>query len=149
MLLILYLQEFNLSILAECLYLGALRTLQTYNRENEIPSTENQSVDEMLDSLYKASQLTMMMHINQIINMLPVPHQILDFQDHSENNSKYLEKIEDFFLEKTSVELVFQLASCLLEYLVSLATFPWKPKVPLESQSDVCRFCTFCLEVSY
>lgn len=144
-----YLQEFNLAILEECLSLGTQNTKQRYNRESEIPSTENQSVDQLLDPLFKASQLTLMRHINNIINLLPVPHEIVNFSDASDRkSSKYFEKLEDFFSDASSLEIVFSLASALLQYLVSVSSLPWKPQVPSESQNDICRFCVFCMEVS-
>ena len=143
------LQEFNLAVLDECLLLGTQSTLLCYNRETEMPSTEHQSIDQMLDPLFKASQLTLMRHINNIINLLPVPHEIVNFSDPSERKtSKYFEKMEDFFLEQSSIEIIFSLVSSLLRYLVSLSVLPWKPTVPSESQNDICRFCVFCMEVS-
>lgn len=134
----------------ECISIGTQRTLQKYSREADIiPSSGNQSDEWMLDPLFQASQLTLMRHMNNIVNMLPVPHEIVNFCDAKDGHqSKYLEKIEDFFSDSSSLEIVFSLTSSLLQYLVSISVFPWKPKVPAESQNDVCRFCTFCMEVS-
>ncbi|XP_053407184.1 huntingtin-like isoform X2 [Mercenaria mercenaria] len=140
-------KEFNLNIMEECISIGTQRTLQKYSRESDIPSTGNHSNEWMLDPLFQASQLTLMRHINNIVNMLPVPHEIMNFYEAKDGHiSKYLEKLEDFFTDSSSVDIVFTLTSSLLQYLVSISVFPWKPKVPTESQNDVCRFCTFCLE---
>lgn len=142
-------QEFNLGIMEECISIGTQSTLQKYNRESDIPSTGNQSVEWMFDPLFQASQLTLMRHINNIVNLLPVPHEIVNFSDAKDRQtSKYFEKLEDFITENSSLEIVFMLASSLLQYLVSMSVLPWKPKVPSESQNDICRFCTFCMEVS-
>ncbi|XP_052771519.1 huntingtin-like isoform X2 [Mya arenaria] len=147
MLAVLMTKEFNLTILEECIQLGTKRSLHQYSRESEAPATGNQQVEWTLDPLFQASQLTLMRHISNLINLLPVPHEILNFSDlREQRTSKYVEKIEDFFSEPSSVEVVFSLTSSLLQYLVSLSVLPWKPKVPSESQRDICRFSTFCLE---
>jgi len=89
-----------------------------------------------------------MRHISNVINLLPVPHEILNFSFLKDpRNVKYVEKLEDFLSDSVSVDIVFGLTSALLQYLVSLTVLPWKPKVPSESQSDICRFSTFSLEV--
>ncbi|XP_060568114.1 huntingtin-like isoform X3 [Ruditapes philippinarum] len=147
MLVIMMTKEFNLNVMEECISIGTQRTLHKYSREADIPSTGNQSDEWMLDPLFQASQLTLMRHINNIVNMLPVPHEIVNFCDAKDvHMSKYLEKLEDFFSDSSSLDIVFTLTSSLLQYLVSISVFPWKPKVPAESQNDVCRFCTFCME---
>ncbi|KAL4231691.1 hypothetical protein ACF0H5_009269 [Mactra antiquata] len=147
MLAVMMTKEFNLAIMKECISIGTQSTLQRYNREADTPSTGNQSVEWMHNPLFQASQLTLMRHINNIVNQLPVPHEIVNFNDAKDRQtSKHFEKLEDFITENSSLEIVFMLASSLLQYLVSLSVFPWKPKVPSESQNDVCRFATFCME---
>ena len=128
--------------------LRGLKTLQQYSRDMDIPTEQTHQLEWTLDPLFQASQLTLMRHINNIINILPVPHQIVNFSANtSEKLAPYYEKLEDFFSDNASVEILLHLVSTLVEYLVSLYEFPWKPKVPLESQSDVCRFCVFSMEV--
>ena len=136
-------------MLEECISFGAYKTIQRHSREAETPSLDGARVEWMFDPLFQASQLTLNRHINNIINQLPVPHQKLNFNcDLSSGNSQYMEKMEDLFTDHTSVEEIFQLSAALVQYLTGLMRFPWKPIVPKESQSDICRFCTLCMEVS-
>ncbi|WAR21216.1 HD-like protein [Mya arenaria] len=104
MLAVLMTKEFNLTILEECIQLGTKRSLHQYSRESEAPATGNQQVEWTLDPLFQASQLTLMRHI--------IPHEILNFSDlREQRTSKYVEKIEDFFSEPSSVECIGWLLS--------------------------------------
>ncbi|KAL3864910.1 hypothetical protein ACJMK2_006556 [Sinanodonta woodiana] len=141
-------KEFHLSILHECLSLGAYRTHLKYTKDLDTSPLGDVSAERTFDVLFQAAQLTLLRHINNIINMLPVPHQILMNREHSGAKvTRYLEKIEDFFMDGSSVEIIFQLASSLAQYLKALQTFSWQTKVPAESFSDICRFCTLCMEL--
>ena len=133
----------------ECISFGAYKTIQRHSREAETPSIDGARVDWMFDPLFQASQLTLIRHINNIINQLPVPHQILCLNDQSSENNQYIEKMEDLLTDHSCVEEIFQLTAALVQYLTGLARFPWKPAMPKESQSDVCRFCTLAMEVSH
>ncbi|KAH3787333.1 hypothetical protein DPMN_165455 [Dreissena polymorpha] len=147
MLTILMTKEFHLSVLAECITLGAKLSMQTYCRESEQPAAGRHQGDWKLDHLFQASQLTLMRHINNLVNHLTVPHEILNFSDTKDQQmSKNAEKFEDVLSDIISLETVFCLASSLKQYLTSLALLPWKPKVPLEFYKDICRFCTFTME---
>ena len=66
----------------ECISLGAFRTLLRYNRDRGdlTPGQSPESPTEPApDPLFQASQLTMLRHMNNVINHLPVPHQLMDF----------------------------------------------------------------------
>lgn len=151
-------KEFSPSILKECISLGTLYTLERYRME-EISSyfrgesmASSLSTDVTYEPLFQAAQLMLFRHINSVINMLPVPHQVLvDFPPPgvpmSPRESQYQEKMEDFFTDTAWMEAVFQFAASLLQYLQSLMLFPWQPSVPLESQTDVCRFIILTLEM--
>ena len=139
-----------MSVLEECISFGAYKTIQRHSREAETPSLEGARVDWMFDPLFQASQLTLIRHINNIINQLPVPHQKLSLScDLSVDGNPYSEKMEDLFSDTSSVEQMLHLSAALVQYLTALMKFPWKPIVPKESQSDICRFCALCMEVSY
>lgn len=76
------LQEFSPSILKECISLGTLYTLERYRME-EISSyfrgesmASSLSTDVTYEPLFQAAQLMLFRHINSVINMLPVPHQV-------------------------------------------------------------------------
>ncbi|KAK3589444.1 hypothetical protein CHS0354_020780 [Potamilus streckersoni] len=141
-------KDFHLSILHECLSLGAYRTHLKYTKDSDTSPLGDTSAERTFDVLFQAAQLTLLRHINNIINMLPVPHQILMNREHSGvKETRYLEKIEDFFTDGSSVEIIFHLASSLAQYLKALQTFSWEAKVPAESFSDICRFCTLCMEL--
>lgn len=139
-----------MAVLEECISLGAYKTIQRHSREAENPSSpDGAHVSWMFDPLFQASQLTLIRHINNIINQLPVPHQILCFSDSVIENSQYMEKMEDLFTDHSCVEEIYQLTAALVQYLTGLTRFPWKPAVPKESQNDICRFSTLCMEVRY
>ena len=148
MLMVMMTKEFNLSVLEECISLGAYKTIQRHSREAETPLSDSAHVDWMFDPLFQASQLTLIRHINNIINQLPVPHQILCLNKSVTENNQYMEKIEDLFTDHSCVEQIYRLTAALVQYLTGLARFPWKPAVPKECQNDICRFCTLYMEVS-
>ena len=100
-------------------------------------------------SLLQASQITLLRHINSLINLLPVPHQMMTYHDTGTDcrEDQYRDKMEDILTDITWLEMTFQLTSALLQYLVSLPQFPWQPTLPDESTMDVARFSVFALEV--
>lgn len=101
-----------------------------------------------LDPLFRAAQITMFRHINGIINLLPVPHQVLSFDVNvSSEQEQYNEKIDDHMSDATWADDTQQLAAALLRYLVVLPEFPWKPEIPEESLRDIGRFSILSLEV--
>ena len=71
-------QEFSLSVLKECLSLGASRSMRKFKYDCE-SLTQVPSGEEVQDPLLKASQLTLSRHINNVVNQLPTPHQCLCF----------------------------------------------------------------------
>lgn len=143
-------QECNLAVLEECILLGihhtqvALQSHQNATHNLSPPPPPSPSRGRGLDPLLQAAQITLLRHINNIINLLPVPHRILVYgTDLAVQDEQYQERLVDDYFSET----VFQLASALLSYLVTLDTFPWKPTVPDESVKDIGRFSILCLEV--
>ncbi|CAH1783183.1 unnamed protein product [Owenia fusiformis] len=142
-------KEFRLSILEDCVSLGVHRSL--HNSTNPQRTTSRQQTpDKSMDPLLQASQLTLFRHLNNIINMLPVPHKVLCYSKKAPSNSKveqYQEKMEDFFNDSGWLDSLFHLAGALLKYMISLPLLPWQPSLPPESHNDVARFSVLCLEV--
>lgn len=100
------------------------------------------------DPLFQAAQLTLNRHFNNIVNLLPIPHQILTFEKAVLRQSRYEEKLEDILTDSSWIEMIFSLTNSLTVYLQALSTFPWQPEVPSESVCDICRFCVLSAEVS-
>lgn len=149
------LQEFHLSILEECIVHGCQATQNRYTSEKQLnspDSVEDASADSpeaTLDPLFQAAQLTMFRHINNVINMLPVPHQLLVFSENcTAKEKRYREKIEYYFSDTAWYETVFHLVSALLQYLISMSIIPWQPELPADVLQDICRFSIMCTEVS-
>ncbi|XP_041368406.1 huntingtin-like isoform X2 [Gigantopelta aegis] len=142
-------KEFSLSILEECISLGAYRTLVRYNRDRELTADQNLPPSEpVLDTLFKASHLTMFRHINNIVNHLSVPHQMMVFSSRcTSSQRRYMEHTEELFMDSTWFVMNFHITTALVQYLVAIKRFPWKPGVPAESVFDVCRFCVLCVEI--
>ncbi|XP_029645621.1 huntingtin isoform X2 [Octopus sinensis] len=151
-------KEFSPSILKECISLGTLCTLEQHRMDEMSsclrgePVNMSRSSEVTYEPLFQAAQLMLFRHINSVINMLPVPHQVLvDFPPPgipmSPREIQYQEKMEDFFIDAAWMDAVFQFAASLLQYLQSLMLFPWQPAVPQESQTDVCRFIILTLEM--
>ncbi len=155
-------QECSLTVLEECLGLGTQRTLLSARATKEamtahaadapFPPQNSPSREKALDPLLQAAQLTLLRHINNLINMLPVPHQLIAY--HVDNTTSqemehYREKFEDFFSDSSWVDAVFQLCGTLLRYLACLPMLPWQPAVPRESAKDIARFCVLCSEVRF
>jgi hypothetical protein len=51
------------------------------------------------DPLFQAAQLTSNRHFNNIVNLLPIPHQILTFEKVILRQSRYEEKLEDILTD--------------------------------------------------
>jgi huntingtin len=137
-------------VLEECVALGAQRSLLLHTQALEGGALEGTSPShgQTLDPLFRAAQITMFRHINSIINMLPVPHQVINFEPNiTQEQEHYNEKLEDYFSDVTWVDDMQYLASALLRYLIALPQFPWKPSIPEESLKDVGRFNVLTLEV--
>ena len=128
-----------------------LKITQTNHHEDMVlmdPITGSPA-KEFVDPLLQAAQMTLFRHVNSIINMLPIPHRIINYEDSVSIQEKiYRDKMEDYLSEPSSRDTVFQLAAAMLQYLVSLPMLPWQSEVPEESAKDVCRFSLLCLEVS-
>ena len=86
-----FFQEFRFCILPECISLGTLRTLIKYReimaKETSIQTGEIQGMmanspfkATSADPLLQAAQITLFRHINNIINMLPIPHQVANYK---------------------------------------------------------------------
>ena len=78
-----YLQEFELRILEECVALGVQRSFvriqQMEDRDISVVTDKignSPARDRAVDPLLQASQITLFRHLNNICNMLPVPHQV-------------------------------------------------------------------------
>lgn len=142
-------KEFNLSILEECISLGAFRTLLRYTRDRDLnPGNPGLPVEPAPDPLFQAAQLTMFRHINNVINHLPVQHQGLNFAEVlSPRLSQYMERVEDLFTDHGWFEMNLSLAAAFAQYVVCVRRFPWEARVPTESHSDVCRFNVLLLEM--
>ena len=145
-----------MNILTECLLLGCQNTIIKCNNYEDVLDTEGNHIPQepTFDPLYQASQLTLIRHINNIVNQMPIPHQMLTHEGSQvsdpnvRKNARYVEKMEDFFSDTSWTEEVFKLTSVLNVYLVTLTSFPWQPEVANESLCDICRFCVLCSEVS-
>ena len=142
-----------MSILEECLGLGTQRSLMDISRSKDGMSPEQQIPSPMHEhythALYQSAQVTLFRHMNNIINMLPVPHQVIEYSDHlTPREERYIEKMEEFFTDAAWLEMVVQLSNALLQYLVSLEMLPWHPGIPEDAVKDICRFTVLLLEVS-
>ncbi|KAH9487495.1 hypothetical protein Btru_075739 [Bulinus truncatus] len=144
-------KEFNLSILEECMSLGAFRSVLRYNRDQDPGSFSpkySSTREPTLDPLFQASQLTLFRHINNVVIQLPIPHQCLVFADSAPaSHLHYMDRIEELFTEAQWVENNFCLASALVRYMVSLNQFPWKAEVPPEYLKDMTSFIVLCAEL--
>ena len=130
--------------------LGVHKTLITVNKvRDSAPQTlNNYSQEQSLDALLQAVQLTLIRHINNVVNMLPIPHQVIVFGEKAtRDQERYRDKMEDFFTDSTWTDMVTQLSVALLRYLISLPMFPWQSTLPNESVKDFGRFTVLCLEV--
>ncbi|XP_033756060.1 huntingtin-like [Pecten maximus] len=144
-------KEFDLCILPECILLGAHNTLLKNNDSSDILDSEGNKIPQepVFDPLLQAAQLTLIRHINNIINMLPTPHQVVKYGTDSKTakRTRYLEKMDDFFSDTSWSDMVFMLVSSLNIYIQTLSTFPWQPEVPAESHCDIGQFCVLCAEM--
>ena len=138
-----------MDILSECLILGTQYTLvKSTDSVTVLDSEGNQVLQEpVTDNLFQAAQLTLTRHINYVINLLPVPHQIITFSSLYVKENRYQEKMNDIFSDTSWREMIFSLTKTLNCYLQSMARLPWKPDIPAESHCDICKFSVLCMEV--
>lgn len=136
--------------MSECLTLGAQYTLiKSTDSVTVLDSEGNQVLQEpVTDNLFQASQLTLTRHVNYVINLLPVPHQILTFSSFVVKESRYQEKMNDIFSDVSWRDMIFSLTKTLNCYLQAMSGLPWKPDIPVESHCDICKFSVLCMEVS-
>ncbi|XP_061171379.1 huntingtin-like isoform X1 [Saccostrea echinata] len=149
MLAIMMTKEFSLDILSECLTLGAQYTLiKSTDSVTVLDSEGNQVLQEpVTDNLFQAAQLTLTRHINNVINLLPAPHQILTFSSFFVKESRYQEKMNDIFSDTSWKDMIFSLTKTLNCYLQAMDRLPWKPDIPVESHCDICKFSVLCMEL--
>lgn len=153
LLLLLLLKECNISILEECVSLGTKRTLESSRRPLSVdrlssPTRAGQPAERTVDALLQASQMTVFRHINNIINMLPMPHEVVNFDAKSmPAEDQYREKMEELFTDSNWHDSVYHLSKAMLQYLTSLKLLPWRKDIPEESVKDIGRFATLFLEV--
>ncbi|XP_077992227.1 huntingtin-like [Glandiceps talaboti] len=150
-------EEFDLSILEDCIALGvkktraakkAVSTAWTIKRDSSTALAKKQDKQlARVDPLLQAAQLTLLRHINNIVNMLPTPHEVLGSVLNESSQQKYRTKLETFFKEPSWSEMVFNLAAALVKYLVSLPGLPLECFIPTDSQPYVGRFAVLCVEV--
>ncbi|KAK3095770.1 hypothetical protein FSP39_018831 [Pinctada imbricata] len=143
-------KEFSLDILPECVSQGAHQSVIKSENSPDILDNEGNKVPQEpeIGPLFKAAELTLVRHINNLVNHLPVPHQVLSFPEVSDVKlSRYQEKMEDIFTDTTWKDMVFSLTNSLNAYLLALSSFPWQPVIPKEAHSDICRFCVLCTEM--
>lgn len=106
--------------------------------------------EQTLNPLLQAGQITLFRHINSIINMLPMPHEVINFDVKSTaTEEQYREKMEEFFADSNWHCAIHHLSKALLKYLASLHLLPWKKDIPEESVKDIGRFATLFLEVNF
>ena len=96
----------------------------------------------------KAAQVVLLRKVNDVINQLPVPHQVTSFA--SPLNSKrsalqlqYQVKMASLFAQPHFLNECLQLGEALHELMTSRAT------LPNDSLSDVVKFAILCLEVRF
>ncbi|XP_005093645.2 huntingtin [Aplysia californica] len=142
--------EFNLSVLEECMSLGAFRSVLRYNRDAEAGTLSPLAApgERIMDPLFLASELTLFRHINNVVNQLPTPHQCLSFTDCGPASSlHYMDRMEELFTDAAWVHANFNLAAALVRHLVALSHFPWRAELPADSHHDVARFAVLCAEL--
>lgn len=146
------LKECNISILEECVSLGTKRTIESWSQQPlsaDRLSSPTRQPEKTLDALLQASQITVFRHINNIINMLPMPHEVINFDAKSTpTEDQYREKMEELFTDSNWHNVVYHLSKAMLQYLTSLKLLPWRKEIPEESVKDIGRFATLFLEVS-
>ena len=143
------LQECNLTVLEACLSYGV--HMSCTQPVDSVPSDHMaDSEDSSLDHLLQATHITLLWHINNIINSLPLPHQLVDWSDlPSDTEESYHEKLEDLYCDAGLVEQVCHLGVALLLYLRTLPWLPGQQRVPDESANDVVRFVVLLMEVIF
>ncbi|XP_070540509.1 huntingtin-like isoform X2 [Ptychodera flava] len=151
-------EEFDLSILEDCIALGVKKTRAAkkalsqaallIKRDSATALAKKQEKQATrADPLLQAAQLTLLRHISNIVNMLPTPHQVLSDVMDGETHMKYRLKLENFFKEPSWCHMVFDLSSALVRYLVSLPGLPMQCFIPSDSQQSVGRFAVLCVEI--
>ncbi|XP_078588724.1 huntingtin-like isoform X3 [Branchiostoma floridae x Branchiostoma japonicum] len=107
--------------------------------------------------LLRASCITLLRHVSNVVNILPSPQQLVSPGNHHPGNhasrsrtpprEKYRLKMDMLFADREWRHSVFHMAAGLTVYLLSLSKIPEQCQIPEDSFTDICRFSILVLEI--
>ncbi|XP_063237175.1 huntingtin isoform X2 [Bacillus rossius redtenbacheri] len=152
-------ENFNISVLEDCLKLATQLTLQAFQNAPASAAGYADAVsfvaaDETLSllesQLYRASRLSLLQHVTSVVALVPAPHQVYSpiGRDPTCKETKYSDDVNQLFLDSSFWNTLFQVApavTCYLDSQRKLSQGVW-PGLAQDSWEDLAKFGVICLE---
>ncbi|XP_015112466.1 huntingtin [Diachasma alloeum] len=156
-------KNFDLRILVECIKLGTRLSLEEDTRRTAFVKSTDFSIQskqsstgensECLSSLYQSSRQCLLIHVRNIIELLPKPHAVYDpwmTEDKNSKTLKYSMKFRALVEDQIFWERVFTLIPAVTAHLESLREFNNRGiacNTPRFEEEDLSKFAVLCLEI--
>uniref|UniRef100_A0A673ILQ8 Huntingtin n=1 Tax=Sinocyclocheilus rhinocerous TaxID=307959 RepID=A0A673ILQ8_9TELE len=125
---LLYLQDFNLCLLASCLSVGVQRVCKDHGTV-----------------LFDTAQQVAFERLAGVVELLPSPHQPL--LPSSKTCADYWQKLNQVYSEPGFYQTVLSLCGVLSQYLLSLSKLPSSLHIPKDRETLITTFSTLAIEV--
>ncbi|XP_019635502.1 PREDICTED: huntingtin-like [Branchiostoma belcheri] len=149
-------KEFHMRLLEDSISVGLHQSLASSSKADKLNRTKGLKLGKA-HSLLRASCITLLRHVSNIVNILPSPQQLVSPGNHHPGNhtsrsrtpprEKYRLKMDMLFADREWRHSVFHMAAGLTVYLLSLNKIPEQCQVPEDSFTDICRFSVLVLEI--
>ncbi|XP_078660473.1 huntingtin-like [Branchiostoma floridae x Branchiostoma belcheri] len=149
-------KEFHMRLLEDSISVGLHQSLVSSSNADKLNRTKGLKLGKA-HSLLRASCITLLRHVSNIVNILPSPQQLVSPGNHHPGNhtsrsrtpprEKYRLKMDMLFADREWRHSVFHMAAGLTVYLLSLNKIPEQCQVPEDSFTDICRFSVLVLEI--
>ncbi|XP_063978909.1 huntingtin isoform X2 [Diachasmimorpha longicaudata] len=156
-------KNFDLRILAECIHLGTRLTLEedtgrtAFVRSTDFSIQNKQTVgegnSECLSPLYQSSRQCLLIHVRNIIDLLPKTHAVYSpcmTEDKNLKTLKYSKKFQALMEDQIFWDRVFTLIPAVTAYLETLKQFNNRGitcNIPKFDEEDLSKFAVLCLEI--
>ncbi|XP_066278564.1 huntingtin-like isoform X4 [Branchiostoma lanceolatum] len=149
-------KEFHMRLLEDSISVGLQQSLVSSAHADVLNRTKGLKLGKA-HHLLRASCITLLRHVSNVVNILPSPQQLVSPGNHHPGNhtsrsrtpprEKYRLKMEMLLADREWRHSVFHMAAGLTVYLLSLNKIPEQCQIPEDSFTDICRFSILVLEI--
>ena len=143
-------KEFNLKILKECIKLGVRITIESCQEKEFNRTTEEKILDFKESPLYSAAKQCLLHHVQNVNQLIPKPHYILNFQEATAKESKYASRFCELLEDTIYREALFSIMPGITIYLRTLTRLAQYNLSAIDSkfEEDLAKFAMLCLETN-